>query len=203
MDRGKDLFGIHTEKPKDWKPVPTPNWDLSKVARHQLDDGLVFYRDVRNDNVTSNNADTYLKRYRYGSHTDYRHDFLELCLYGEKIYVLPSKQDGKGFNSTGDKTTDGKTIWTIGEIRGRVEFRDVYTYPWVAYGEVAPWIALEGIENFTSFEQQCKFLKVLKQFLAVLGGGNRSALLDGEIHEAVVRYDPELQVKLDSGGLLL
>ena len=108
MDKGKGLSGIHTEMPKNWKPMPTGNWDLSKVTRHQLDDVLVFYRDVHNDNIASENPDTYLKRYRYGSHADYRHDFLELCLYSEKICVLPSKQDGKGFNNTQDKTTDVK-----------------------------------------------------------------------------------------------
>lgn len=203
MDTGKDIPGGPMEMPRGWKPRQRLERDMSKVARHQLDDGLEFYRDVTLGGVSTSRKDTYLRRHGYGSHTEYMHDFFELSLYGERLFVLPSLQVGKGFDYPRHKTSNGLSIWTIGEFRGRVEIRDVFTYPWVPYGEAAPWITWEGIGQFESLDQQKHFLSVLERFLEIEGPCHPLDILEGADVRAAVEYDPELQEKINAGELVL
>jgi len=204
MDTGKDILGAPVEKPRNWKPLPTREWDTSKVARHHLDDGLEFYWDMNIGGVSTTREDTYLRLYSWGANTDYAHEFFALSIYGEKLFVLPSRQAGKGFSSANNRTDDGRYIWTFGEFRGRVEIRDVYTYPWAPYGEAVPWITWDGIGQFRSLEQQKHFLSVLERFLDVLGRSGFLEILEGKDSTgAVVEYDPEIQEKIDTGELLL
>jgi len=203
MDTGKDIPGMPMDKPRDWQPAPTKKWDISKVVRHHLDDGLEFYRNTSIGGISTSREDTYLRSEAWGSHTEYMHQFLTLSIDGRKLYVLPSLQKGKGFDTAGDVAANGQDRWTIGEFRGCVEVRDVFTYPWVPYGEAAPWITLEGIGQFKSLHQQQRFLYVLERFLGVMGKGNPWEIQDGSDERAVVEYDPELKAKIDAGELLL
>ena len=202
LDDGKDIPGGATKQPHDWKPIPEHRWDVSKAVRHVTPEGLEYFADVRTGGVTTSREDTYLAHYTYSAQTAYMHDFLVLSIEGRKVYVLPAMEAGKGFPSTGRRTDDGRYIWTIGQLRGRIEIRDVYSYPWVPYGEIAPWVTWEGIGAFENVEEQKRFLATLELFLSILGT-NHIDLNFGQDVRAEVEYSAKIEAKIIAGKLLL